>query len=626
VRGTDRSWALGLFLAALLLRLVHLATIRDSPFFSVLYIDPRWYDEWAQRIAAGDLIGERPFFLDPLYAYVLAAIYAVFGHHYEAVVAFQSVLGALVPPLVLLAARPWFDAVTARLAGVIAVIYLPAIFFGGILMKPALSSFLVALALGLLSRALAGGGPAPWLGAGVVTGLACLARGNLILLLPFAGVWLLVRAGWAKAALYTSGVVLVLALPAMHNFAVSGELILSTSNAGANFYIGNNPTNPSGEYQELPFVNPNPKWEQRDFAREAERRAGRPLGDREISALWFREAGRFIREQPAAWLAVMARKVRAFWGAYEIPDSLDYYLYRETAPVLRLPIPGFGLLAPLGLLGAVLAWRRPGWPRLVVALVVLYALSIIAFFVFSRFRMVIVPALYVLGAHAAVDLVRRWRAARAPEAGRPVLVAAVWPSLLFLALFAFVNVPVRAHVDGWAFHIATSLRLPVRPETSVQGLFNLGAAYAGRAKDEGESPQLLAFAEEQFRRALAQQVEPKHARVQVELGKVLARQHRDREAIAYYEQAAAIEPTNFRIYHALGLLHQRVSEPRQAVAAFSRALDIEPRHGPSAAGLGEALLELGLRQDAERAFRHALEWSPGSETALSGLRRLGVEP
>ena len=127
-------------------------------------------------------------------------------------------------------------------------------------------------------------------------------------------------------------------LPAtLHNRIAGGEWILTTSNAGQNFYIGNNPLNSSGEYQWLPFVDPNPKYEERDFAREAERRSGRKLGAAQTSRFWFSAALSWIRKEPAAWLRLSWRKLAAYWGAYEIPDNLDFYLYREGAPVLRLP-------------------------------------------------------------------------------------------------------------------------------------------------------------------------------------------------------------------------------------------------------------------------------------------------
>ncbi len=586
----DRAWALALFLAALSLRLIHLFTVRDSPFFSILYIDPLWYDEWAQRIAAGQWLSERPFFLDPLYPYMLAVIYASFGHSYEAVVALQSLLGALVAPLLLFAARPWFPRPAARLAGVIAAVYLPAVFFDGLIMKTGLGLFLAALTLWLLSRALVVGRVGVWISAGIGMGLTCLTRGNTILVLPVLALWIVARAGegdlvrrlrqrsrWIEGAGFTAGTVLVLALPLAHNFAVSGELILSTANGGSNFYIGNNPSNHTGEYQQLPFVNANPKYEQRDFAAEAERRAGRALTDREASAFWFGESWKWIRAQPLDWLRLCGRKVRAFWGAFEIPDSLDYYLYRETAPVLRLPLPGFGLLAPLGLLGAAWAWRRRGWPRLLVIFAAGYALSTILFFVFSRFRMVIAPVLYVFAAHAALELARRWRTAP---------TSALWPTAALVALLAFVNVPVRARTDTWSYRLAALAHLPVRPETSALGVFNLGAAYAGLAK-EGDSPRLLALAEAQLRRALLLQGRPAHARIHVELGKVLARQQKNREAIELYETAATIEPDDYRIHHALGLLYRRENDLERAAEAFARALSVEPRHASSATRLAE---------------------------------------
>lgn len=633
----DRAWALALFLAALSLRLIHLLTVRDSPFFSILYIDPLWYDEWAQRIAAGQWLSERPFFLDPLYPYMLAVIYASCGHSYEAVVAFQGLLGALVAPLVLFAARPWFPRHAARLAGVIAAVYLPAIFFDGLIMKTGLGLFLAALTLGLFSRALAGGRVGVWLAAGIALGLTCLTRGNLILLVPVLALWIVTRADegktlrsrlalrsrWFEATGFVAGTSLVLALPLAHNFAVGGELIVTTANGGSNFYIGNNPSNHTGEYQQLPFVNANPKYEQRDFAAEAERRAGRALTDRESSSFWFGESWKWIRAQPLDWLRLCWRKVRAFWGAFEIPDSLDYYLYRETAPVLRLPLPGFGLLAPLGLLGAAWTWRRRGWPRLLVIFVLGYSLSTILFFVFSRFRMVIAPALYVFAAHAALELARRWRVA---AGGRTALTAALWPTVGLVALLAFVNVPVRARTDTWSYRLATLAHLPVQPETSALGVFNLGAAYAGRAKEEQDSPRLLVLAETQLRRALALQGPPEHARIHVELGKVLARQQRNREAIELYETAATIEPNDYRIHHTLGLLYRREGDLERAAAAFARSLNVEPRHAASATRLGEMLLQAGRPAEAERAFRRALELAPGDRAAQDGLRSIGAPP
>ncbi|HEY1913231.1 MAG TPA: hypothetical protein VGG73_20060, partial [Vicinamibacterales bacterium] len=67
--------SLTIFLVALSVRLVHVWQLRASPFFAILMGDSHGYDEWAQRIAAGDWLGHDVFYQAPLYPYVLGVIY-----------------------------------------------------------------------------------------------------------------------------------------------------------------------------------------------------------------------------------------------------------------------------------------------------------------------------------------------------------------------------------------------------------------------------------------------------------------------------------------------------------------------------------------------------------------------
>ena len=634
---TDWRWLAVLFLLPLVPRLVHFLTVKDSPFFSLLVLDPLMYDEWGRALARGEGPGG-VFFQDPLYAYFLAGVYSALGHGTTPVVMIQSLLGALVPPILYLASRGNFGRSTAAAAGVIAALYLPAIYYEGLILKTTLATFLVALWLALTAWAARRDRLALWVLSGFVLGLACLSRGNLQLMVPVAAAWLLFESSqrpkepsglalaltdktrWVAAGALLLGCALALAPAGVRNRVVGSEWVLTTANAGQNFFIGNNPLNETGEYQRLPFVNPNPKYEQRDFAREASRRAGRSLDAREVSRYWFSEAGGWIADQPGSWLRLLWLKLRVYWGAHEVPDNLDYDLYRERAPVLRLPLPGFGLLAPLGLLGAVLAWRKRGWPRLLVLLVVVYSASVVLFFVFSRFRMAMMPALYVLAAHGALELWRSLRrCVREPSERRRCAVLA----LLFLVLFGFVNLPVRGREGSRSLAVARALRLPVRVESSATGHFNLGVACAARAKEADDPDRWLALAEEELRLALAQ--DDRHAGIPIELGKVLARRDRDVEAVEAYLLAAAIEPDNYRIHHALGLLYRRIDDLDRAAAGFSRALQLEPRNAAGAVELGEVLLLLGRRDQAAAAFRHALGLSPGSERALRGLREAEAE-
>src|SRR5207253_3757919 len=114
-------------------------------------------------------------------------------------------------------------------------------------------------------------------------------------------------------------------------------------------------------------------------------------------------------------LRATIRKVALFWNDFEISDNQDQYLLERVSWVLRLPLLGFGWLPPLALLGA-LAARRTRAVGMLVAFVAVYGASVVAFFVFSRYRIQIVPALLPLAALGLLDMGARVRAA----AWRPV--------------------------------------------------------------------------------------------------------------------------------------------------------------------------------------------------------------
>jgi len=620
----SRTWVVGLFVGGLALRLVHLATVRHSPLFDHLFIDPKMYDEWGLSIAQGHLMGEAPFFLDPLYPYFIGVIYALFGRSLLAVAAIQSLLGALVAPLLFDAARRWFDRPVPQIAGVVAAIYPPSIYYAAVLLKPGVAVFFAALALWLLSSAMLKRSLTLWIASGAALGLTCLTRGNLWLVVPVLAVAVMLsperaqesgvrrRLGWQKAGALLAGVLAVLVWPAAHNWTVSGEPILTTTNWGQIYFIGNNADNPEGRFIELPFVRSIPVYEQVDFKTEAERRTGSELSHGEVSRFWFGEGLDWAASRPLDWAAIQWSKLRVFWGGYETPASLDFYHYRRYAPLLRLPAPGFGLLGPLGLLGAVLALGRPGWPRMLAIFAFAASIAVVVFFVLTRFRMVVMPSFFVLAAFGGVELYRRWRRAIRAADWTPAL----WTTGLLLLLFAFVNLPVRATADCWSYRGAAALGLPTRLETTANANFNLGVTYAAVAKQADDPEEALGRAERELRASLEK--EPRF-RTHVELGKVLARQQRDEEAITMYQAALALQPYDYRTRHSLGLLHRRVGNLTAAETAFREALRLAPRHTASAVRLGETLLDKGRMAEAAEVFRYALRLDPNDRAAREGL-------
>ena len=388
-----------LFLFALLVRGAYAWRIRDLPTQHALVMDARRYDELAQGMIHAGRDGWMPravFYQAPLYPYALAAVYAVYpptGDSRAAVRVLQALTGAATAVLLAVVAARLFGAAAGRAAGVLAALYGPFVFYAPLLLKTTLTLFAEAVFLLLLvpprepltpdpsPSALpppGRGAPPPALGwfrlllAGAVLGIAVLLQENLLLLAPFTALFILTRAAaWRRRLVsvlaFAAGTALALAPVTLLNYRLGGEVVLTSSQGGMNFYIGN-ARGASGTYSGLGGGSQDPLQQEADAQRLAAgfatREAGGPvdpssLTPGQVSALFRRETVRQIRAAPGAWARLLAWKTRLFWNAYEIPDAEGYRVYRGLAGAVTWPWLGFGPVAALGLAGLVLAWRGP---------------------------------------------------------------------------------------------------------------------------------------------------------------------------------------------------------------------------------------------------------------------------
>ncbi|MDX1775983.1 MAG: glycosyltransferase family 39 protein [Desulfobulbales bacterium] len=423
--------AMAVFILALVLRIVHVVSIyRTSPFFAVLPGDLGAYDRWAVRIVEHGWLGKEIFYQDPLYPYFLALCYKIFGRDFFWIYMIQALLGAATSLLIVGLGRRIIAGPAAILAGLLYAFYGPAIYFDGLLLKVTLAAFLLTLAIYLfLAKDLQEPDPAHY-GSGLFFGLACLTRANFLLLLPVILITALVQknAAWNKrfgiAVLFVLGVGTALGPVVARNYLVGGELVLTTAQAGQNFYIGHNP-DANGTYIKLPFVRPDPLHEQQDFKKEAEMRTGRTLSSAEASRYWLQQGIDFIMSNPLAELKLSAKKLLLFMNSYEIPDNHNYYFHQRYSGILQILPVSFGLVAPfllLGLLGMMVA-RRTGAVFLFFIQTV-YILSIILFFVFSRYRMVVLPLFCISAGYGVAMLLAQFRMGQVLKlAGSLVIVA-----------------------------------------------------------------------------------------------------------------------------------------------------------------------------------------------------------
>jgi 4-amino-4-deoxy-L-arabinose transferase-like glycosyltransferase len=268
--------AVAIFLVSLTVRLVHLFQIRRAPFFTLLMSDEQSYHAWAQRLAAGDWVGNDVFYQAPLYPYFLGVVYTLFGEGPMTVRLCQAVIGSLACVWLAFAAWRLFSRPAGIAAGLMLAFYAPAIFFDGLIQKSVLDAFFLCLALALLSGLVVH--PArrwSWLWVGVTLGCLTLTRENAVVFAAAILLWLvwsqrhLPRERLTLAGFLLAGLAMVLLPVAARNKIVGGEFHLTTSQFGPNFYIGNN-ANASGTYQPLRFGHGDPKYERQDARELAE--------------------------------------------------------------------------------------------------------------------------------------------------------------------------------------------------------------------------------------------------------------------------------------------------------------------------------------------------------------------
>jgi 4-amino-4-deoxy-L-arabinose transferase-like glycosyltransferase len=587
-RPLGRPLLLAILALALVLRLVHLQAVRDQPFFSSLAMDSQEYDRWGQQIAEGDWLGSRVFFQAPLYPYLLGVLYAVLGHRIALVYLIQILLAVAGCWALYRAGREMGGERAGLGAALLAAVYGPFLFYDAQLLKESLAVTAASFLLWALAAARSRPGLVRWIGAGALLGVLALLRENALLLVPF-----LLPLAWRRedrwkglarrGGALIAGLVVALLPVALRNGIVGGDFLPTSSQGGVNFYIGNN-ARADGTYRPIVPGKQIPELERKEPARLAEQALRRPLSAGEVSRYWLHQGLDWAREHPGDFLRLQLRKLAMFWSWYEWPDAVDYYYVKTLSPVLRLPLLEFGGAAILFAAGLFLARRRLGAfaPALLFALGWMASTAI--FFLFSRYRLPAVPALFVLGGAALAEIPAAWRSRR-------------WQAIGLLGICAAAFLLPR--LAGF------------EPRMDLVH-YNLGRLAEERGRPEE--------AREHYQAAFA--LNPQDFLACLNLGNLAARRRDWPAALRFYERAAALEPRSDDAQSNLGGVYLAMGDSARAEEHLDRALALDPRNLPALQN--ETLLQArrGDLAGARELNRRAMAADPGNPAALRLKERL----
>ncbi len=578
-----RPWFLPtiIFLVAFALRVIYVVQVRHTPFFQTLGLDAKFYDAWARRIAAGTAEREA-FFMSPLYPYFLAAIYRLFGRDLLLVRLIQSGVGAAAAVLAYSIARQVFDRRVAVIAGFAVACYGALIFYDGAILLEPLLVFLNLLVLHLLLRANASGSRRHYLAAGAVLGVAAIGKATALLFAPAAALWIWICASKSRRAdrgravlLFLLGLTVLIAPITLRNFAVSRDFVVITSNGGLNFYIGNSEISTGG------YVKP----EGLDIVADpdgeeiAEAAVGRDLKASEVSAYWYSEARRFISGHPGSWAKLLVKKLSFVTSSYELPQLENYDFQRRYSALLRLPLPSFALVAPLGLVGLFLSIRRRA-PLLLMLFLATQIVGVVAFFVVARYRLPVVPVLIVGAAYGVTEF---WRMARERS----------WRAL---AIGAAAIAILSVLVNGNHYQID-------RAKSFAQPHFRLGIIYGER----GDTGRAIREYERSIR------LDPNYPKSHLNIGAVLSAEGRVLEARGYFQRAIALDPEYAAARVNLAMLLGSGGEEEAALAQLDTVLGKDPANAMALRERGVILYRMGRMDESVDYLRAVLSSDEGGD-------------
>ncbi len=588
--------AAGIFFLALIVRLIHLWTIRSSPFFDHLVVDSVDFDARATAILRGTWREEGAFYQAPLYPFFLAAVYKIFGHSLTAVRAVQAVLGSLTAAMVSLVGRRLAGGAVGAVAGILAALYAMSIHFDAEILRPSLVMFLSMLCLHLLLSAQTKGRAIKWAAAGLVLGLAAVARPTLLMFIPVALIWVYFIGArtkalsasavlrsvprFAAAALFFIGAAIPIAVVTGINYTRSHNFVLISYNGGINFFVGNN-----AEYEETISIRPGIRWDLLYYEPNVD-----PVAHpSQWSRYYYDKAAHYIRSDPAGYSALIAKKLVLFWNGREIERNMSFSHAAGYSPFMAYPVVSFRWMAPLALVGLIIALRKRAGMGLPVLFLVSQMAAVVAFFVCARYRMVAVPVMVLLAGYAAVVLVRELR----------MRWLGVLPYAVLLAVAA-----VLVNVDWYGISSKSyarddyELALVLRREGRLDECMRLlNAARAARPDDPD---------------------------VPFQMGVTLLRLGENDRAAEAFEEAAALEPGYALTWFNLGISNMRRGDASAAVEAYEKALEMNPSYWEAAHAVGRVLEEAGRLEEAVQAYTRSLNLARSREERGVALVALGI--
>jgi hypothetical protein len=408
------------------------------------------FDERRGRELWNRWLGDKVYYQDPLYAYLLGGLYRLFGPRVEPMLLLQSLMGLAITALVFWLGATLGGRVTGFVSGLLAAFYAPLVFNEGTLLRGVL---LALLSLGLVAaarRALDAARPARWwLLGGLSGGLLVLTHSaGLLLVLALAAL-----VAWAERdarrrhglLAFSGGLLLGLAPLVVRNLSVGLPPFAATATGPVNFILCNAADRNA--------------WAGFSISKYA----GEILEATNGKLLPVVRATLATHDGIGSWLRLGGEKLLVFLSGHETVDNVSFDYYLLQAPFVAAVGLRFALVESLAVAGMLLAGRRLRAAAPLLVGIAAGLATALAFATLSRLRLTTALLLIPFAGYALVEGWRRLRQGRARSLIGPALAAAL------IAALALVPGPRVAAVRDSDYWVGNTIALHQARERARDG-------------------------------------------------------------------------------------------------------------------------------------------------------------
>ena len=368
----------------------------------------------------------------------------------------------------------------------------------------------------------------------------------------------------------------------MRNYRVGHDFVPISSNAGYNFYIGNNP-----EYDYT--VGLRPGFPSIKLITQPIRIGIKSASTR--SQYFFSKSLLFIWNEPLSYLKLLCKKTLLFLNGNEISRNRDTYSFRRFSAILSLLLwkkivafP-FGLLCPLSLMGIVVSFKERKKFSLLYLLSSAHFIGTVMFFICSSYRIPLTPILIIFASYFIYIVYRK-------------LLGKKYKNLFFYLLILLLLTTICNYKVG-----------TMNSEDFVDSYCEL----ASRLIKKRQMEEAIKY----LKRALT--LDPNWSEAHTNLGLIYSRKGRLDEAISEYKKALTIKPNLVEANINLGNAYGSKNMFDEAISEYKKALAINPRYAKVHYNLGNAYRKKRRIDDAISEYEKALAINPNLAGAHNNL-------